>query len=253
MHIHSYRQDEILMFVRLAQEFGFTVGTFQHVLEGYKVAGHLREIDAGASSFSDWWAYKFEVYDAIPHNGALLHEAGVLTSFNSDDSELATRLNTEAAKAVKYGGVSPEEALKFVTLNPAKQLRLDHRIGSIEVGKDADVAVWSGPPLSTMSRCEQTWIEGVRYFDLEADREQRAWVERERRRLIARVLEKPSKDKPESATEASEEEDEEAVLGEADLLRLFSPWGQYRTIDYQSLYHDGESLHVCTGCYCDFR
>ena len=164
VHIHSYRQDEILMFVRLAQEFGFTVGTFQHVLEGYKVADQIAEIGAGGSSFSDWWAYKFEVYDAIPHNGALLHDAGVVTSFNSDDAELARRMNTEAAKAVKYGGVPEEQAILFVTLNPAKQLRIDNRVGSLEPGKDADFVIWSGHPLSTYSRAEQTWIEGVRYF-----------------------------------------------------------------------------------------
>lgn len=255
VHIHSYRQDEILMFVRLAQEFGFTVGTFQHVLEGYKVPEAIAEINAGASSFSDWWAYKFEVYDAIPHNGALLHQAGVLTSFNSDDAELATRLNTEAAKAVKYGGVPPEEALKFVTLNPAQQLRIAHRVGSLEAGKDADFVIWSGPPLSTLSRCEETWIEGTRYFHQTSHRERMVWVERERRRLIHQILtenDTPSKD--EKASEGKEKEKgDEAPMDLARRLRLLSPWGQYEQIDHQALYHDGQSLHVCTGCYCDFR
>lgn len=249
VHIHSYRQDEILMFVRLAQEFGFTVGTFQHILEGYKVAEHLKEINAGASSFSDWWAYKFEVYDAIPYNGALLHQAGVLTSFNSDDNELATRLNTEAAKAVKYGGVSPEEALKFVTINPATQLRIQHRVGSLEVGKDADFVVWDGPPLSTLSRCQETWIEGVRYFDQESHAERRRWVAVERQRLLEKVLNK----KPSKKEEDENKKDEGEVINFADRLRLLSPWGQYQSIDHQDLYHDGQSLHACTGCYCDFR
>ncbi len=252
VHIHSYRQDEILMFVRLAQEFGFTVGTFQHVLEGYKVPHQLKEIDAGASSFSDWWAYKFEVYDAVPHNGALLHRAGVLTSFNSDDNELATRMNTEAAKAVKYGGVTLEEALKFVTINPAKQLRIDQRVGSLEVGKDADLAIWSGPPLSTLSRCEQTWIEGKCYFDIESDQKRREWVTAQRQALIAKVMQTPKKKKKDQSKDG-EETEKPATLDFATKLRLLSPWGQYELIDHQGLYHDGQSLHACTGCYCDFR
>ncbi len=135
VHIHSYRQDEILMFARLAQRLGIRVAAFQHILEGYKVADAMVDINAGGSTFSDWWAYKFEVYDAIPYNGAMMHKAGVLTSFNSDDAELATRMNTEAAKAVKYGGLTEEEALKFVTLNPAIQLGIEDRVGSLEVGK----------------------------------------------------------------------------------------------------------------------
>ncbi|MFQ5602117.1 MAG: amidohydrolase family protein [bacterium] len=188
VHSHSYRQDEILMLVRVAEDFGFTIAAFQHVLEGYKVAEALAQHGAGASTFSDWWAYKFEVYDAIPHNGALMHNAGVVVSFNSDSGELARRMNLEAAKAVKYGGISEEDALKFVTLNPAKQLKIDHRVGSLEVGKDADFVVWSGHPLSTYSICEQTWIDGRQYFSLEKDREMRKQVQAERARLIQKVL-----------------------------------------------------------------
>lgn len=188
VHSHSYRQDEILMLVRIAEDFGFTIGTFQHVLEGYKVAEALAKHGAGASTFSDWWAYKFEVYDAIPYNGALMHNAGVVVSFNSDSGELARRLNLEAAKAVKYGGLSEEEALKFVTLNPAKQLRIDHRVGSLEAGKDADFVIWSGPPLSTYTICEQTFIEGRKYFDIKQDREMQKQVTAERARLIQKVL-----------------------------------------------------------------
>ena len=137
IHCHSYRQDEIFMLCGLANEYGIKIGTFQHVLEGYKVADAIKQSAIGASSFSDWWAYKFEVYDAIPYNGALMTEVGVTVSFNSDSSELARRMNTEAAKAVRYGGMEPQEALKLVCLNPAKQLRVDNRIGSLEAGKDA--------------------------------------------------------------------------------------------------------------------
>jgi len=202
VHSHSYRQDEILMLVRVADDFGFTIGTFQHVLEGYKVAEALAKHGAGASTFSDWWAYKFEVYDAIPYNGALMHNAGVVVSYNSDSGELARRMNLEAAKAVKYGGVPEEEALKFVTLNPAKQLRIDHRVGSLEVGKDADFVIWSGSPLSTYSKCEQTWIEGRKYFDLEEDLKMRELVVNERARLIQKVF--ASKEKGKSKKKKSE-------------------------------------------------
>lgn len=188
VHAHSYRQDEIEMLMRVAEDFGFRVATFQHVLEGYKIADQLAKHGAGASTFSDWWAYKFEVYDAIPYNGALMHDAGVVVSYNSDSDEQARRLNTEAAKAVKYGGVSEEEALKFVTINPAKQLRIDKRVGSLEPGKDADFVIWSGNPLSTYSICEQTWIDGRRYFDRAEDQAMREEIARERAVLIQKVL-----------------------------------------------------------------
>ncbi len=176
------------MLMRLAEEFGFRIATFQHVLEGYKVADVMAKHGAGGSTFSDWWAYKFEVYDAIPYNGTLMHDAGVTVSFNSDSDELARRLNTEAAKAVRYGGVSPEEAIKFVTINPAKQLRVDKRVGSIESGKDADLALWSGSPLSTYSVCEQTWIDGRKYFDRDEDKALNAEIARERAVLIQKAL-----------------------------------------------------------------
>jgi imidazolonepropionase-like amidohydrolase len=213
VHCHSYRQDEILMLVRLAEEFGFRIGTFQHVLEGYKVAEAIASHGAGASTFSDWWAYKVEVMDAIPFNGALMHHVGVVVSFNSDSSELARRMNTEAAKAVRYGGVDPHEALKFVTLNPAKQLMIDHRTGSLERGKDADFAVWSESPLSTYTRCEQTWIEGACYFDLERDRELRARVTGERQRLVQKIL-NAAHGKPKPPDEPEETEDAEAESDE---------------------------------------
>jgi N-acetylglucosamine-6-phosphate deacetylase len=188
IHCHSYRGDEILALMRTCEAFGVKIGTFQHVLEGYKVADAIARHGAGGSSFSDWWAYKFEVFDAIPYNGALLHNAGVVVSFNSDNAELARRLNLEAAKAVKYGGVAAEEALKFVTLNPARQLRIDNRVGSLEVGKDADLVVWSASPLSTYSRPEQTWVDGRRYFDIEEDQKLRQEAAELHARLVQRVL-----------------------------------------------------------------
>lgn len=191
VHSHSYRQDEILALMRVAEDFGFTIGTFQHILEGYKVADVMAKHGVGASAFSDWWAYKMEVYDAIPYAGTLMHKAGVVTSFNSDSDELARRMNLEAAKAVKYGGTPPEEALKFVTLNPAKQLRIDKRVGSLEPGKDADFVVWSGDPLSTLSICEQTWIDGRRYFDRNEDRAMNHEVARQRAVLVQKALEAP--------------------------------------------------------------
>ena len=188
IHCHSYRQDEILALIRTLDDFKVRIGTFQHILEGYKVADAMAKHGAMGSAFSDWWAYKFEVYDAIPHNGALMHQAGVVVSFNSDDRELARHLNHEAAKATKYGGVPPEEALKFVTLNPARQLRIEQYVGSLEAKKDADLVVWSGSPLSILSRCEQTWIDGQKYFDRTDDQQQRLKAQQMRAVLIQKIL-----------------------------------------------------------------
>ena len=164
IHCHSYRQDEILMLLRLCERYDVRIGTLQHILEGYKVADAIAAHGAGASSFSDWWAYKMEVMDAIPYSGTLMHQVGVLVSFNSDDDELATRMNDEAAKAVRWGGLDEAEALKFVTLNPAKQLGIQDRVGSIEIGKDADFVLWSDSPLSSYSRASETlrlWNSGT--------------------------------------------------------------------------------------------
>ncbi len=177
----------------MLEDYGVTVGSLQHILEGYKVADAMAKHGATGSTFSDWWAYKFEVIDAIPYNGALMHRAGIIVSFNSDDDELARHLNHEAAKAVKYGGLKPEEAIQFVTLNPAKQLRIDQYVGSLTVGKQADLVVWSGSPLSTLSRCEQTWIDGRKYFDREVDAVERKHAEELRRKLIAKVLDSGEK------------------------------------------------------------
>jgi N-acetylglucosamine-6-phosphate deacetylase len=187
IHCHSYRQDEILMLLRLMEQFGVKVGSLEHVLEGYKVADEIAKHGAGASTFSDWWAYKFEVYDAIPYNGSLMRDRGVVVAFNSDSSELARRLYTEAAKAVKYGGTPEVEALKFVTINPARQIRMDQRVGSLEPGKDADFAIWSKPPLDSRTVCLQTWIEGKKYFDRSLNAERAARLEKERADLLAKA------------------------------------------------------------------
>lgn len=188
VHCHSYRQDEILMLIRVAEDFGFTIGTFQHVLEGYKIAEAIAAHGAGASTFTDWWAYKFEVYDAIPYNGALMNQVGVVVSFNSDSGELARRMNLEAAKAVKYGGLPEAEALKFVTINPATQLHIDQYVGSLEKGKQGDFVVWSASPLSTYGRCEQTWIDGRKYFDIDRDHRMREEIAAERAHIVQEIL-----------------------------------------------------------------
>ncbi|MCB0550611.1 MAG: amidohydrolase family protein [Phaeodactylibacter sp.] len=185
---HSYRQSEINMLMKVAEQFGFRVNTFTHILEGYKVADKMAAHGAGGSSFSDWWAYKYEVMEAIPYNGALMHEQGVTVAFNSDDAEMARRLNQEAAKAVLFGGVSEEDALKFVTLNPAKLLHIDGRVGSIKVGKDADLVIWSDHPLSMYAVAENTFVDGILFFSREEDQKQREAIAAERQRLIQKML-----------------------------------------------------------------
>jgi imidazolonepropionase-like amidohydrolase len=187
IHSHSYRQDEILMLMRLTEEFGIHVQTFQHILEGYKVADEMAKHGASGSAFSDWWAYKFEVIDAIPYNGFLMWDRGVTVSYNSDSDELARILNVEAAKAMKYGGVPADEAIRFVTLNPARQLKIEDRVGSLEVGKDADFVVRTESPLSPTSRVQETWIEGRKYFDRDADLAGRAALSQEREALLAKA------------------------------------------------------------------
>ena len=187
VHCHAYRQDEIPAFLRLMEGFGVKVASLEHVLEGYKVADEMAAHGVGAACFADWWAYKFEVYDAIPFAGSLMRDRGVLVAFKSDSSDLARRLNTEAAKAVKFGGTPEVEALKFVTINPAKQLRIDARVGSLEPGKDADFVVWSGPPLDSRSVVLQTWIDGKKYFDREEAAKRAAALEKERADLIAKA------------------------------------------------------------------
>ena len=209
VHSHSYRADEILMLLQVAKDYGFTVASFQHVLEGYKVADELAAAGSGASTFSDWWAYKYEVIDAIPYNGAIMWDRDVVVSFNSDSSELARRLNLEAAKAVRWGGVPESEALKFVTLNPAKQLHIDEYVGSLEPGKHADFVIWSGHPLSTYSHAEQTWVDGRKYFDRTADLESREAITAERQALIQEVRDANKADADEKAADEKAESEGE--------------------------------------------
>jgi imidazolonepropionase-like amidohydrolase len=190
---HSYVQSEINMFMEVAEQFNFTINTFTHILEGYKVADKMAEHGVGGSTFSDWWSYKYEVNDAIPYNAAIMHDAGVTVAINSDDAEMSRRLNQEAAKSVKYGGVSEEEAWKFVTLNPAKLLHIDDRVGSIKIGKDADVVLWTDHPLSIYAKAEKTIIEGVTYFDLKRDEMIRAQIKKEKSELINEMLQAKNK------------------------------------------------------------
>ena len=185
---HSYVQSEINMLMKVADRFNFKINTFTHILEGYKVADKMAAHGVGGSTFSDWWAYKYEVNDAIPYNAAIMHNAGVVVAINSDDGEMSRRLNQEAGKIVKYGGISEEDAWKMVTLNPAKLLHLDDRTGSIKVGKDGDVVVWSDHPLSIKAKAEQTIIEGTVYFDINRDLQLRKDVKAEKSKLIEMML-----------------------------------------------------------------
>jgi N-acetylglucosamine-6-phosphate deacetylase len=187
IHAHSYRQDEIVALIRVAEDFGIRIATLQHILEGYKVADVIAKHGAGASGFSDWWSYKWEAYEAIPGALPLMHKQGVLISYNSDDSQLATRLNWEAAKGIEFG-LSEEEVLAAVTINPARQLHIDKYVGSLEPGKDADIALWSGNPLSTASKCVQTWVDGRRMFDIEEDLALQKQAATERAALIQKIL-----------------------------------------------------------------
>lgn len=184
VHCHSYRSDEIVMMIKVAEEFGFKIATFQHVLEGYKVAKEIAKHGAGGSTFSDWWAYKMEAYDAIPHNAALMTRKGVVVSINSDSAEEARHLNQEAAKTMKFGGLNETEALKLVTLNPAIQLGIANRVGSIEVGKDADLVIFDKHPLSVFTVPQKVLIDGIVYFDRQKDIAMRAEIEKEKKALI---------------------------------------------------------------------
>jgi len=184
---HSYVQSEINMLMNVSDSLGFKINTFTHILEGYKVADKMKARGIHASTFSDWWAYKMEVAEAIPYNGKIMHNVGVTTAFNSDDAEMARRLNQEAGKAVLYGGVPEEDALKFVTLNPAKMLHIDDKVGSIKVGKDADVVIWSDHPLSVYARAEKTFVDGIAYWDMERDMETRKAQTAERAQLLEKM------------------------------------------------------------------
>ncbi|HHN77271.1 MAG TPA: amidohydrolase, partial [Phycisphaerales bacterium] len=212
LHCHSYRQDEILMLCRIADEFGFQIGSFQHGLEVYKVPEAVRSHAIGASLFSDWWMYKIEVMDAVPFAGPLQTEAGVRTSYNSDSDEMARRLNTEAAKALKYArpgsGMTEENALRFVTINPAVQIGAGHLVGSLEEGKDADFVIWSDNPLSTRAIAEHVFIDGREYYSLEQDRLHRQRIARERQRLIQKIISAPNRHESDDDDQDADETDE---------------------------------------------
>src|ERR1700758_5169051 len=209
VHSHCYREDEILMLLRVAKEFGFKVRTFQHVLEGYKVADELAAAGVGASTFSDWWAYKVEAYDAIPYNAALMTRRGVVVSINSDSAEEATHLNQEAAKSMKYGGLSHDEALKMVTLNPAIQLGIDKRVGTIDVGKDADLAIYNHDPLSAYAVVQKTLIDGRVYFDRKKDQAGREALKKEKKDLLEKAKKKQDEDKKANAKKPDDKKAEE--------------------------------------------
>ena len=204
---HSYVQSEINMLMHVADSFGFKVNTFTHILEGYKVADKMKAHGANASTFADWWAYKYEVIDAIPYNAGIMTKMGINTAINSDDAEMARRLNQEAAKSVKYAGMSEEDAWKMVTLNPAKMLHLDGRMGSIKVGKDADIVMWSNNPLSIYAVVERTFVDGICFYDKDKDAAKRQTIKRERARLTAKMLDEkkagaPTQDAPKKTMKA---------------------------------------------------
>lgn len=190
---HSYIQSEILMLMKVADSMGIKINTFTHILEGYKVADKMVQHGAAASTFADWWAYKFEVNDAIPYNAKLMADQGVLVGINSDDAEMGRRLNQEAAKAIKYGGMSELDAWKLVTLNPAKMLHLDSKMGSIKIGKDADLVIWSDNPLSIQAKVEYTIVDGEILYSLEQDKILQAKNEAEKGRIISKMMESTEK------------------------------------------------------------
>jgi imidazolonepropionase-like amidohydrolase len=185
---HSYVQSEINMLMKVAEKFNFRINTFTHILEGYKLADKMAEHGVGGSTFSDWWAYKYEVNDAIPYNAAIMHNAGVTVAINSDDREMSRRLNQEAAKTIKYGGMSELEAWKTVTINPAKLLHIDDKVGSIKAGKDADVVLWSDHPMSIYAKAEKTIVDGKIFFDRDEDLKKRAAIKQEKSKLITMML-----------------------------------------------------------------
>jgi imidazolonepropionase-like amidohydrolase len=215
VHSHCYRADEILMLIRVANEFGFKIRTFQHVLEGYKIADEIAASGAGGSTFSDWWAYKMEAFDAIPYNAALMTDRGVVVSINSDDAEEARHLNQEAAKSMKYGGLSANDALKLITLNPAIQLGIDNRVGSIEVGKDADLAIFNHDPLSVYAVVQKTLIDGQVYFDRQRDIDGRPALEKEKQDLLAKEKSAAEEKKKEEKSEGKPEKKPDAKKKQA--------------------------------------
>jgi imidazolonepropionase-like amidohydrolase len=242
IHCHSYRQDEVLMLLRLASEFKIKIGTFQHILEGYKIADEIAKHGAGASTFADWWAYKWEAFDAIPDNAAMMHGRGIVTSVNSDSGDLARRLNTEAAKSTKYGSLPAAEALKLVTIYPACQLHIDAKTGSLEPGKDADFVIWSGNPLSNYTSVKQTWIDGRKYFDRAEDAEALKTFAAQREALIQKAL-------PERVKElGSGGKDGDSKDKKPDDKESKHPaaYQEHREHELESLYGNGGDKHTCT-------
>ncbi len=213
VHAHCYRADEILMLLRVAKEFGFRIQTLQHVLEGYKIAKEIAAAGVGASTFSDLWAYKVEAYDATPYNAALMWKAGILVSLNSDDGERQRRLNTDAARVVRYGGVPDDEALKMITINPARQLGVDKWVGSLDEGKDADVVIWTGDPLSAYSIAEKVYVDGKLRFDREMQHRESDAARREADRLIEQEKERS---KPKKPGEGGEHPEKQPKIGDLD-------------------------------------
>jgi len=210
---HSYVQSELAMLMHVADSMGFRINTFTHILEGYKVADKMKAHGINGSTFSDWWAYKMEVAEAIPYNGALMHDMGINVAFNSDDDEMARRLNQEAGKAVAYGQISEEEALKFVTLNPAKMLHVDNRVGSIKPGKDADLVLWSADPLSIYAVAEKTYVDGIPYWDIDKDAANQKAIKADEARIVQKMIAAKNKgsltQKPPGRRPRMSEEDEE--------------------------------------------
>jgi imidazolonepropionase-like amidohydrolase len=203
---HSYVQSEINMLISVADSFNFHINTFTHILEGYKVADKMKAHGAGGSTFADWWAYKMEVQDAIPYNANIMQRVGLTVAINSDDAEMARRLNQEAAKSVKYGDMAEEDALKMVTLNPARLLHVAEHVGSIKAGKDADLVLWSNNPLSIYAKAEKTIVDGIVYFDRDRDLELRQRISTERNRLVQKMLAEKKKGTPTQKASPTQEE-----------------------------------------------
>jgi imidazolonepropionase-like amidohydrolase len=237
IHCHSYRQDEVLMLIHLADEFKIKIGNFHHILEGYKVADEIAKHGAGGTTFADWWAYKWEAFDAIPDNAAMMHSRGVVTSVNSDSGDLARRLNTEAGKSTKYAGMPADEALKMVTIYPARQLHIDAKTGSLEPGKDADFVIWNGVPLSNYTSVKQTWIDGRKYFDRAEDAEARKTFAAQREALIQKALPERMKEISSGGKDGDSKDkkpDDKPTVHE-----------QHREHELEALYGNGSDKHTC--------
>jgi imidazolonepropionase-like amidohydrolase len=245
IHCHSYRQDEVLMLLRVATEFKIKIGTLQHILEGYKIADEIAKHGAGGSTFADWWAYKWEAFDAIPDNAAIMHSRGVLTSVNSDSADLARRLNTEAGKSTKYAGMPADEALKMVTIYPARQLHIEAKTGSLEPGKDADFVIWSGNPLSNYTNVKQTWIDGRKYFDRSEDMEARKVFAAQRETLIQKALPERLKELGSGGGKEGDSKDRKPEDKEAKPTAR----PQHRAHELEGVYGNGDDRDNCTEEY----